>query len=247
VTQDGTVPPDASVARAVRIPAPRPAASVAKAADDLAKAVERGPDTGPAVPSVGAADPAEAGAGDMTWPEGVGVGVDDLLLGDTATVPQATWTPGAAADERVARLSDAPDRSARGVETPGAASGPPATRPRATEPAVAASPRGSDAAGQRSVSAPPRIVVHYRGGSDASVAQRVAAELRARGYARTELRPVSFAVSQANVRYFHDQNRPVAREVNKLVGSMWRRSQLRDFTHYAPLPAVGTVEVWLPG
>jgi hypothetical protein len=49
------------------------------------------------------------------------------------------------------------------------------------------------------------------------------------------------------VRYFHDQNRRVASEVNELLGSTGRRSDLRDFTHYAPLPSVGTVEVWLPG
>jgi hypothetical protein len=90
-------------------------------------------------------------------------------------------------------------------------------------------------------------VVHYPRQAGPDAARSVAAELQARGYSRTELRPVSLAVRRANVRFFHDQNRTVARTVNELVQATGRSSDLRDFTHYSPLPSVGTVEVWLPG
>jgi hypothetical protein len=225
-----------------------------KVSDDLAKAGEGG------VAAGGAASP-EAGSGGA-----------QPLADDTGTVPQATWSPPEAPPvpppaPRFARLSEvleqggaprgAPRGAARGAAAADVPSRPQAAR-RAAEDAAPVLGRQVAAAASAILprpeapqrvwtSASPRIVVHYRGEAGASAARRVAAELRARGYGRTELRPVSFAVAQANVRYFHDQNRPVAREVNELLGSMWRRSDLRDFTGYAPLPSVGTVEVWLPG
>jgi hypothetical protein len=198
-------------------------------------------------------------------------GSEAVLQDGTEAVPQATWSsqgasllPVPAAAPRFARLSEvlAQDGGRRGVDVVKAVPQPQTTRrpasdlppPRSQRQATAAPARrevareaAREVPREASGSAPPRIVVHYRAQSGASTAQRVAAELRARGFARTELRPVSFGISAANVRYFHDQNRPAAREVNELLGSMWRRSDLRDFTHYSPLPSVGTVEVWLPG
>jgi hypothetical protein len=172
---------------------------------------------------------------------------------EAETVPQATWRRDAAPvplpAPRFARLSEVLERGRAGREHAG-------------QPLARAEPEGASAAepgaprDQRQAAAtpagqagsvPPRIVVHYRQDAGADAARRIAAELRAQGYARTELRPVPFPVSRANVRFFHGQNRSVARAVNELVQATGRRSDLRDFTHYVPLPTLGTVEIWLPG
>lgn len=152
-----------------------------------------------------------------------------------SAVPQATWSPSPVPAPRMARLSDAP--AGGGPDQVGAAASP----------SQGTAPAGRLEAPQRSASAPPRIVLHYRTEAGESAARSLARTLRARGLVRTELRRVPVDVSQANVRYFHDQNRLVARQVNGLLLSMGRHSDLRDFTHYAPLPSVGTVEVWFPG
>ena len=186
----------------------------------------------PAKPAPGAAEPARP-LGAEAEPAAFGTG--------TGTVPQATWSPRAAPPVPVPAPRISEVLAQAGARTDGATVAQPrAAGGRAAEEAVTLSQ-------PQVASAPPRIVVHYHEGANAPTARRVAAELLARGFDRTELRPVSFAISRANVRYFHDQNRAVAREVNALLRSTGRRSELRDFTHFAPLPSVGTVEVWLPG
>ncbi len=92
-----------------------------------------------------------------------------------------------------------------------------------------------------------RIVLHYRGAEGEGLARQLANALQSQGVEKTEMRRVGIEVSQANVRYFHDNNEPAAARVSELIRSLGFNSEVADFTSYSPSPSIGTIEVWLPG
>jgi hypothetical protein len=49
-------------------------------------------------------------------------------------------------------------------------------------------------------------------------------------------------IRDANVRYFHEEDRPIAALLAEATGA-----ELRDFTWFRPQPAVGTLELWAEG
>ena len=188
----------------------------------------------------------------------------------SGTVAQATWSgaapSGPAASSDAMRPSSMPPRQppaervkTRSVETiaqpragdplPASPASVPQSRPEPRpEPRDGAAATDAQAsASQASASPAVRIVLHYRGDAGEAAARRLADALRSRGLSDFELRRVPVRVSEANIRFFYDENRPVARRVSEVLNAMGERSQVRDFTRYAPLPSPGTVEVWLPG
>ncbi|MGF1553478.1 MAG: hypothetical protein ACFBWO_13420 [Paracoccaceae bacterium] len=88
-----------------------------------------------------------------------------------------------------------------------------------------------------------RIVVHYNA-AGLEPAREVASRLRAEGFADVSLRRVAFSVSRSNVRYFHEADRVLAARSAEGLGAA---VPIRDFTHFAPRPTPGTVELWVGG
>ncbi len=66
--------------------------------------------------------------------------------------------------------------------------------------------------------------------------------LAAMGIDATTAAPVSFAISRDQLRYFYPADRAAADGIAALTGA-----EPRDFTDYRPLPAEGTLELWLKG
>ena len=90
-----------------------------------------------------------------------------------------------------------------------------------------------------------RIVVHYKDAEEA--AADLVEVLQTLGFAQSELRRVPHRIENRNVRFFHEQNRRIAEDVSDILRAMGSRSEVRDFTHLAPSPSFGTIEVWLNG
>jgi hypothetical protein len=238
--------------------------AASKSADDLAKSMDVAAIIRESLAAARSAQLREVRAGtDAVAPSGAPgiepLGVPGPANGPAAamTVPQPTWMPQAAAPAAAA----APGREAQST-----ASSPPARPSVSPLEAVETVPQpravpgeiGSAAAPGPRVAAkgaparahpadPARIVLHYRGAAGEETARRLASALRAHGLGRAELRRVSAEVAQANIRFFYAENRPVADRVGAFLRAMGRGVAMRDFTHYSPLPSVGTVEVWLPG
>ena len=92
-----------------------------------------------------------------------------------------------------------------------------------------------------------RVVIHFPSGPAAQEAHALLAAMDAQGFDDAELRRVPIHVAEANVRYFHLQDRAAAESVNRLIRGTGHPSEVEDFTSFDPPPSRGTVEVWLPG
>lgn len=90
-----------------------------------------------------------------------------------------------------------------------------------------------------------RLVIHSPASVTSDRVQGQAESLRAAGTAEVEIRRVPFAVSRRHVRFFHAEDREIAQRVAAMVAP-GRRVEVADFTHFRPLPRIGTVELWLP-
>lgn len=134
----------------------------------------------------------------------------------------------ASREERPTPAPEAAPRQVRPVPAP------------APEPAPAPAVRQAD----RSLSNA-RIVIHYPASAGPAASQDLARRLRNAGSGEVEIRRVPFQVSRQSVRFFHNSDRAVSEQVGALIRS-GRRTDVADFTHYAPLPRNGTVEIWLP-
>lgn len=213
-------------------------AAVAALGAVLRQAVESQGDPGPGAPT-----PAPAAA----LPEPVPL-----------PAPPAPSQPAPAAPAELPPApSPPPVESAAGAPPPGP--GPtwwdlPSTDPVPAEPRP---PPASPAEPEEPRSAPPpgpsRIFIHYTAGSaeGAALARRLSQRLRQQGFAVAGIRTVRFRIGSGGVRYFFRQDREQARRV--LAASMAALGRgagplprgAGDFTHYAPKPQPGTVEVWL--
>ena len=109
-------------------------------------------------------------------------------------------------------------------------------------------PQGGDAAAHAGI----RVFIHYTVGHDDELARRLAAFLELRGFTVADVRPVSFPIGEAGLRYFFDRDRDdsqrLLEEIDWFFEGMPERAphQASDFTHYTPRPRPGNVEVWLP-
>jgi hypothetical protein len=92
-----------------------------------------------------------------------------------------------------------------------------------------------------------RVVIHFPSGPAAEEAHALLAAMDAQGINGAELRRVPIHVAEANVRFFHPQDRAAAESVNRLMRGTGYPSEVEDFTSFDPPPSRGTVEVWLPG
>jgi hypothetical protein len=106
----------------------------------------------------------------------------------------------------------------------------------------------------QAVPAPSRVFIHYSAvNSDSKQrAERLAAVLRGQGFRIAGLRPVPFQIGEPSVRYFFDDNAADATALAELSSSALPRLAgladrgPSDFTHFAPKPQPGTLEIWVP-
>lgn len=153
--------------------------------------------------------------------------------------------------DRTPRAEPALREPARRVEPVAREPAPPVEPPRraAPEPAPPRPPPATEAALARPPPpvrlGAPRVVVHFRAGSEAGMAaaQGIAAALRDGGLEPTALRPVEGVPSQRVVRYFHAEDAGAAA---RLAGQLGRGWAIQDFRTYAPSPSPQLLEVWIP-
>lgn len=121
-----------------------------------------------------------------------------------------------------------------------------AEEPPAVARATAVPPRAAPA---RPSATSERVYVHVPRQVSAAMTERVAASLREAGFAEVLTVPVDLAISRTNVRFYYDADgRAANRAVAVLNASLdLQPPQVRDFTTFLPLPASGTIEVWLEG
>jgi hypothetical protein len=99
----------------------------------------------------------------------------------------------------------------------------------------------------------PRVFIHFTAGSAdaAALARRLSERLPREGFAVAGLRPVNFRIGSGGVRYFFAQDREQARRLLSAgMRALGRGASplprgAADFSHYAPKPQPGTIEIWL--
>jgi hypothetical protein len=80
----------------------------------------------------------------------------------------------------------------------------------------------------------------------------LADHLRSQGFTVAEIRPVDFSIGTPSVRYFFEDDRSASERLVDELGRFFAQTASRapdhasDFTHFAPKPRPGNVEVWLP-
>jgi hypothetical protein len=93
---------------------------------------------------------------------------------------------------------------------------------------------------------------HVADRGDAALAQRLADHLRGKGFTLADLRPAISALASPSVRYFIEGDRSATERLVTELGRFFEEAGSRapdhasDFTHFAPKPRPGNVEVWLP-
>ena len=162
----------------------------------------------------------------------------DLLVDDVPAVAPAPTRPeppvasgeGPAVPVLDGQVS-APPRPATLVDeeeiVPAAPPEPPAPRPRA-EDVVEANPL--------------RVTILAPARADRALAQDIASQVEIDGHELVRVRDVDFAISERNVRYFHEADREAAARMAERYDA-----ELRDFTWFQPKPVGGTAELWLAG
>jgi hypothetical protein len=237
------LPPEADPVPDTAVPTAAPAEPAAAPAAEVAAAPEPAPSAGPvAEPLAEASPPAEAPAAEPLSDEAPR---HRRRLGDPPRFVHPRIDP---------RNALAPDTYA-----PFAVTGP---RPRpaelAFEAAAGTAPDallGPDGAPLIGPPPPPGLVgpvatvrVHAPANLSRAEVDRAIAALRAQGHRIEGPFRVSFSISRSNARYFHGGDAEAARAVSGALGPAARGAvETRDFTHFAPRPPAGTVELWLAG
>lgn len=156
--------------------------------------------------------------------------------------------------------SDVPPPPAPDLPLPQRLSAPPIVvgaapplQPPPSEALLPESPLISDAATVPVAVTPARIVIHHTRGGPIALerARSLAAALEQRAIGATIVRPVDFAISRTAVRYFFADDAERAADLHWLTqetdpgardGAI---EQPQDFSHFRPLPRLGTIEIWL--
>ena len=160
-------------------------------------------------------------------------------------------------EDRAGQVSDASSTEAPSAAAPQGEQSAPADIGRSADakrpPSVAG---GAGATGEATAPLGPpsiRVFIHHAAGArNALPAIQLAAFLQTRGFAVTNLRPVDVAIERPSVRYFFEGDRPETRRLVDAIGVFFASApgrapgQATDFSHYAPKPPQGNVEVWLP-
>ena len=89
---------------------------------------------------------------------------------------------------------------------------------------------------------PLRVTILTPPRADKRVAEELAADVPARGHELVRIREVDQAISERNLRYFHESDRAEAARLARDYDA-----ELRDFTWFRPQPLPGTTELWLSG
>lgn len=89
---------------------------------------------------------------------------------------------------------------------------------------------------------PLRVTILAPVRSDRALAETIASGVQNDGHELVRVRDVSFAISERNVRYFHEADRASAARMAERYDA-----ELRDFTWFRPRPLEGTAELWLAG
>lgn len=92
----------------------------------------------------------------------------------------------------------------------------------------------------------PWIVVHHGPAIPAEDIDRIATVLIEQGFHHLSFRPVAQAPDVAQARFFHPQDRDAAEAVGRALGDI-AGVATADFTHFAPAPDAGLVELWVAG
>jgi hypothetical protein len=100
-----------------------------------------------------------------------------------------------------------------------------------------------------------RVFVHYamRDAAALEQARAMAAALAGQRVTVADIRAVPYGVSNNRIRYFYPEDalsgEAVGETVRAALGSSGVVSpvQIQDFTSFRPLPAAGTIEVWVAG
>lgn len=79
-------------------------------------------------------------------------------------------------------------------------------------------------------------------GADPAAAEAIARDAQAQGHSLARIRPVNVSISEPNVRFFHNDDRPAATRLARSYGV-----EVKDFTWFRPSPEKGTTEIWLSG
>lgn len=105
-------------------------------------------------------------------------------------------------------------------------------------------PQGATQPPKRLLPRKDEVVVHVLvpGGADEAQATAIKEVLAGIGYVMREPAPVEIKISRPQIRYYHDADAAAA----GLVGASLDVA-VRNFTNFSPLPAEGTIEVWLEG
>jgi hypothetical protein len=100
---------------------------------------------------------------------------------------------------------------------------------------------------------PARIFIHHAAGAgNALSAIRLAAYLDERGFDVTDIRSVNARIERPSVRYFFGSDQPAGRRLVEAMGAFFADApgqapdEATDFSHFAPKPRRGNIEVWLP-
>jgi hypothetical protein len=98
-----------------------------------------------------------------------------------------------------------------------------------------------------------RVFIHHTAGAGNAVpAIQLAAFLEVRGFDVAAIRPVEVQIDRPGVRYFFERDHPDAQRLVEAISGFFAKHPdqapklASDFTHSAPEPSQGTVEVWLP-
>lgn len=91
-----------------------------------------------------------------------------------------------------------------------------------------------------------RVVVHFPPSAAGSAGTALEA-LRTAGVSEATSLPARFSVANANVRYYHAEDREAAQAIAAIVGGAGDVPEARDFTNFRPKPNLGMIEVWLSG
>ena len=176
----------------------------------------------------------------------VTVGTASATAPADADQPPAPLRPNPAAEDQMPVVTaDAPpafdQRTTPDLDAENAADQPPAipVDPVAPRPSAGQIGVASNAAARPAV-VPLQVALHLSPDLSQAGIDGAAATITTAGVELTSTRIASFSVLQSEVRFFHQRD---AQSATKIAEDM--RIRVRDYSTYRPVPAAGTLEIWV--